>query len=153
MTRAVRQRSAAEGDERGSVSVFVLGLVVSLMVVAGLVVDGGRAVNARSAIMDDAEQAARAGANQVDLASLRAGEAVSLDAAAARTAAVEHLVALGYDAADITVGADQAEVHVEVDDSVPTALLSLIFIRSFDVHGAATARAAPGVTSEITGAP
>lgn len=139
--------------DRGSVSVFVLGLVVSLMVVAGLVVDGGRAVNARSAVMDDAEQAARAGANHVDLASVRTGGTVSLDVAAARTAAVEHLVGLGYDPADITVTADQAELSVEVADSVPTALLSLVFIRSFDVQGSATARAAPGVTAAITGAP
>src|SRR5690554_5195515 len=75
-------------DERGSISVFVLGLVVVLMIVAGLVVDGGRAVNARAEIMDDAEQAARAGANHVDVAALRAGGAISLDAAAARAAAV-----------------------------------------------------------------
>lgn len=146
-------RGVVRGDDRGAASVLVLGVVVALMLVAGLVVDGGRAVNARSRIMDDAEQAARAGANQVDLSSMRTGETVRLIAEDARAAAIAHLVNLGYDAADVAVTADRAEVRVEVADSVPTALLSLVFIRSFDVHGSATARAAPGVTTEITGEP
>lgn len=139
--------------ERGSISVFVLGLVVVLMVVAGLVVDGGRAVNARAEIMDDAEQAARAGANQVDVGALRGGTEVRLDGPAARTAAIDYLVQRGYDPARIQASADQAQVTVAVSDDVPTALLSLIFIRTFQVEGTAVARAALGVDVEITGAP
>ena len=58
----IRERITADGED-GAASVFVLGLVVVLMIVAGLVVDGGRAVNGRAAAMDAAEQAARAGAS------------------------------------------------------------------------------------------
>lgn len=143
-----------QDPERGAASVLVLGLIVALMVVAGLVVDGGRAVNARAEIMDDAEQAARAGANQVDLAALRAGGTVRVDAGQARTAAVDYLTARGYDAGRITVQATGAEVDVSVRDTVPTALLAMIFINSFEVEGSAVARAAAGITQETgTGAP
>ncbi|HEY5554143.1 MAG TPA: pilus assembly protein TadG-related protein [Cellulomonas sp.] len=151
--RAVGRARRGEHGEDGTVSVFVLVLVVALMVVAGLVVDGGRAVNGRAAAMDSAEQAARAGANQVDLATLRTTGEARLDPAAAQVVAVDYLVARGYDAARITATADAAQVTVTVRDDIPTTLLSLIFIRSFEVEGVATARAALGIADEITGAP
>lgn len=151
MNRA--RRSCAGGErEAGAASVMVLALVVVLMVVAGLVVDGGRAVNARAAAMDAAEQAARAGANQIDAATLRATGAVVIDPAAASAAAVDHLVARGYDAGRVTVESDAQQVRVAVRDTVPTSLLSLVLIRSFEVEGTATARAAVGIVEEI-GAP
>jgi Flp pilus assembly protein TadG len=142
-----------EVRDEGAVSVFVLALVVVLMVVAGLVVDGGRAVNARAAAFDAAEQAARAAANQVDAATLRATGDVVIDPAAAQAAAVDHLVARGYDAARVTVTSTGTQVTVEVHDDVPTVLLSLVFISSFEVEGVSTARAAAGIAEEITGAP
>jgi Flp pilus assembly protein TadG len=151
----VRARPAegpGTGDE-GAVSVFVLALVVVLMIVAGLVVDGGRAVNARAAAFDAAEQAARAGANQLDAGTLRAAGEVVLDPAAAQAAAVDNLVARGYDAARVTVTTTGTEVTVAVREDVPTVLLSLAFISSFEVEGVATARAAAGIAEEITGAP
>jgi Flp pilus assembly protein TadG len=151
----VRARPAegpGTGDE-GAVSVFVLALVVVLMIVAGLVVDGGRAVNARAAAFDAAEQAARAGANQLDAGTLRATGEVVLDPAAAQAVAVDNLVARGYDAARVTVTTTGTEVTVAVREDVPTVLLSLAFISSFEVEGVATARAAAGIAEEITGAP
>lgn len=153
MSRRETRLAQEAGSDQGSASVLVLALIVVLMLVAGLVVDGGRAVNARAEIMDDAEQAARAGANQVDLSVLRATGQVSVDPAAARAAAAAYLVGQGYDAGRINATADQAEVSVTVRRDVPTALLSMIFIQSFEVEGVATARAALGVTTEIPGAP
>lgn len=140
-------------QDRGSASVFVLGLVVVLLVVAGLVADGGRAINARVGIIDDAEQAARAGANQVDLATLRSSGEVRLDTVAAREAATAFLAARGYDGSRMSVSVDQAQVTVSVSDDVPTVLLQLALINSFTVEGTATARPAIGVDDEITGAP
>lgn len=150
--RARPAEGPGTGDE-GAVSVFVLALVVVLMIVAGLVVDGGRAVNARAAAFDAAEQAARAGANQLDAGTLRAAGEVVLDPAAAQAAAVDNLVARGYDAARVTVTTTGTEVTVAVREDVPTVLLSLAFISSFEVEGVATARAAAGIAEEITGAP
>jgi Flp pilus assembly protein TadG len=137
--------------EEGTASVFVLGVVVVLMMVAGLVVDGGRAVNGRSAAMDAAEQAARVGANQLTLGSTRGLGGIRLDPMAARTAAVEYLTVQGYDASGITVVADENQVTVIVRDEVPTVLLSLAMISSFEVEGRATARAVVGVRDEIPG--
>ncbi|GGC02993.1 pilus assembly protein TadG-related protein [Cellulomonas carbonis] len=150
---ACRLRTVARGDD-GAASVLVLGLVVVLMAVAGLVVDGGRAVNARAALLDAAEQAARAGANQVDIGSLRSGGQVSIDPTAARRAAEDFLVAQGHAPADIGVVATATEVEVHLQGEVETALLSLVLIDSLDVEGSAVARAAVGITDEIgTGAP
>lgn len=146
---ARRRLVAARRSDEGAASAFVLGIVLALMVVAGLVVDGGRAVNARAEILDDVEQAARAGANQVDVASLRSGGQVVVAPTAARQAAVDHLVALGYDASRVSVSADSATVTVEASDVVPTALLSLVFVDSFEVRGQAVARAATGIVTEL----
>ncbi len=152
MSARRRRPAAAAPRDSGAASVMVLALVVVLMVVAGLVVDGGRAVNARAAAMDAAEQAARAGSNQVDGATLRATGEVVIDPVAAQAAAVDHLVARGYDAGRISVESDAQRVHVTVRQTVPTSLLSLVLVRSFEVEGSATARAAVGIVEEI-GAP
>ena len=146
--RRLRERLA---DDTGAVSVFVIGLVLVLMVVAGLVVDGGRAVNARAALADDAEQAARAGANQIDENVLRASGDVRIDPVAARRAAAEFLAVRGYGPEQVTVDADAIEVHVSLTRVVPTQLLSLIMINDFTVDGEATARAAVGIVTELPG--
>lgn len=142
------------GDESGTASVFVIGIVLVLMVVAGLVVDGGRAINARAALADDAEQAARAGANVLDLDTLRATGDVRIDPAGARDAAERFLDARGYRPDEIvSIEADAAQVHVVLTRVVPTSLLSLIMINEFTVDGEATARAAVGIVNELPGAP
>ncbi|MER7501205.1 flp pilus-assembly TadE/G-like family protein [Nonomuraea pusilla] len=64
--------------ERGSMSVFTVLFSVVVFLLAGLLVDGGAAINARLRAADVAEQAARAGADQVDVESLRAGGEVRL---------------------------------------------------------------------------
>ena len=155
MARLVRRvsRRLDPRDETGSISVFVVGLIVALMVLAGLVVDGGRAVNARAAAADDAEQAARAGANKVDDEVLRGTGRVVLNKADARQAAADFLAARGYHRGDATVTVDDASVSVSVSDDVDTALLSLINVQTFHVTGSATARAAVGIGIEIGGAP
>ena len=153
MTPRIPIPATGPDDERGSVSIFVIGIVVVLMAVAGLVVDGGRAVNARAQIMDDAEQSARAGANQIDDAAMRSGEPIVLDQDAAAQAAADYLAARGYDPSRVAASADATSISVSVTDTVPTALLSLVFIKSFEVEGTAVAHPAVGVSTEITGAP
>ncbi|WP_029287100.1 pilus assembly protein TadG-related protein [Cellulomonas sp. HZM] len=150
--RALRERARVSGD-RGAASVFVIGLIFALMVLAGLVVDGGRAVNGRAAALDDAEQAARAGANEIDEGLLRSTGQVRIDTADAERSARAFVVARGYAADDVHVTANDRTVTVRVQDEVPTALLSLIGVNSFNVTGTATARAAVGIVNEIGGAP
>lgn len=65
----VRRRS---GGERGSLAVFVVLFSVAVLVMVGLLVDGGASINARLRAGDIAEQAARAAADTVDVERLRA---------------------------------------------------------------------------------
>jgi Flp pilus assembly protein TadG len=151
MTRAMRCRLA--GDEAGSVSIFVIGMVVVLLALTGLVVDGGRAINARATVTDDAEQAARAGANEIDEGTLRASGEVVIDEGAARSAIASFVGARNYPAGSTRIAFDDREVQVTIENDVDTALLALINIDSFHVSGTATARAAIGIDAEIGGAP
>ncbi len=127
-------------DEAGTATAFVIGFAVVLMACAGLVIDGGNALNARMKLADDVEQAARVGANQIDLDALRAGDPVSIDPAAADAEARGYLAALGYSRAGVTATTDT--VSVTAEDTVPTALLQLVGISTFDISASATAQAA-----------
>lgn len=63
------------GGERGSAALFVAMFAVPMIFLAGLVIDGGTALEARQRAADIAESAARAGGNQCDVDLLRsAGE-------------------------------------------------------------------------------
>lgn len=138
-------------SERGAISAMLVTLIVMLFVLAGLVVDGGFAINARQKIYDDAEQAARAAANQIDIETLRAtGEIVILEGQA-RQKAQEYMSARGYPPSEVQVSVDDVagEVTVAARDTVNTTLLQLIFISDFDVEGQATSRPAVGITGEM----
>ena len=71
-------------SENGVVSAFVLGLMMTFVVCAGLGVDGGRLVASRLELADHAENAARIGAQE--LTELRSGEP-TIDESQARTSA------------------------------------------------------------------
>lgn len=143
----------AEGrpGDRGAATLFVLGVALALFAMAGLVVDGGLAINARQRVADDTEQAARAGADRLAVDTLRGGGAVTVDPAAAQAAARTYLLARGYTDAQISVTVTGDRVQVAATRQEPTALLSIVFINSFTVSGQAQARAAVGITGEITG--
>jgi Flp pilus assembly protein TadG len=85
-----------DARERGSLTLFTLVLAFALLAVAGLVLDGGTKLTAQRRADNQAEQAARAGAQAVDLGQLRASGEATLQAAGARVAAVRFLTATGY---------------------------------------------------------
>ncbi|GAA4515290.1 hypothetical protein GCM10023191_084900 [Actinoallomurus oryzae] len=60
----------ARGD-RGTVALFTTIFAVFVLVLAGLLVDGGLTIHARQRAADIAEQAARAAADDIDVAYLR----------------------------------------------------------------------------------
>jgi len=151
LARLRRALTSGRGDDRGSATPFIVGLTVVLFAVAGLVADGGRAINARVAITDDAEAAARVGADQVRIGTLRGASVPRIDPVAATAAAQQFLVARGYAGSRISISADEDAVAVRVSDVVPTSLLQLIRIDSFTVEGSASARAAIGIVTEFGG--
>ena len=74
-------------SERGAVSVYAVIIAAVLMLLAGLCIEGGRVLNARATLADQAEQAARAGAQHLSTDDVRGGATVSVDRSAATSAA------------------------------------------------------------------
>jgi len=136
-------RPGRRRDQRGSATVFILGFATVLMVGAGLVIDGGLALNKRSQVTDDAEQAARTGANSIDLDALRSRGELVVNAAEASAVATDFLSARGY--TNISVTVDGNEVSTSAEATVDTAILSLVGIGSFTVQGEATATPETGI--------
>lgn len=64
--------SGWRGD-RGTLSLFVVLFTPVVVLLAGLLVDGGIAINARERAADVAQQAARAGASDLNVPALRSG--------------------------------------------------------------------------------
>lgn len=126
-------------DERGAATAFVVGMAITLLACAGLVVDGGTALNARMKLADDAEQAARAGAQELDQGALRDSGVVEVDDAAARQRAGAFMTARGYDVVRIEVTGDS--VTVTASDVVQAQLLTIIGFDTFDIEATATADA------------
>jgi Flp pilus assembly protein TadG len=134
--------SFGRSGERGSATIFVVGFAIVLFACAGLAIDGGRAINARDRATDVAEQAARAGADQLDKGSLRNGGAVVLDQAAAQTRAESFVLAALY-TPRVTFAA--GAVTVRASATYRTALLGIVGINTIDVSGVATANPATGI--------
>lgn len=101
--------------ERGSMAVFTVIFSVVVFLLAGLLVDGGAAINARLRAADVAEQAARAGADRIDVDHLRATGGVRLlDEAEVCARAGEVVTAHGADVTPASCVAGEAEVTVAV---------------------------------------
>jgi len=150
---ALRARADAvrATGERGSATSFLVLAAPLLLLLGGLVHDGGQAINARAAAADVAEQAARSGADRIDVETLRATGAVVLDARAAAAAAAGFCRQQGYGGGDCTVAVTADGVAVTTRATVPTAVLSLVGVGDFTVEGSALARPAQGITDELGG--
>ncbi|GAB6901757.1 pilus assembly protein TadG-related protein [Kineosporia succinea] len=144
----MKHRNCRQHDDSGQATVFVVAFAVVLLVLAGLVVDGGLAINARQRVTDDVEQAARAGAREIQVDILRANGTVLIDPEAARTAAAKFLSTRDYPASGVSITADTQHVAVQATIEQKTALLSLIYFNSFTVTAEGQARPAVGITGE-----
>lgn len=132
--------------ERGAISALVVVLIVMLFAVAGLIYDGGRAINARQQAFDDAEQAARAGANQIDMERFRSDGTVQIMHGAAEAAVREHLGLLDRSYSTVSISfVGTNGVQVELGRTVPTGMMQLVFVSSFDVSGSATSQPEVGI--------
>lgn len=107
-------------DERGSITAFVAVVATALVMVAGMAYDGGQVIAAHSAARSDAERAARAGAQQIDLDHLRATNQPRLDPVAAEAAALDYLRRSG---ATGTATASDASITVTVTRVQPLRIL------------------------------
>ena len=107
-------------DETGSITAFVAVVAIALVMVAGMAYDGGQVISAHNAARNDAEQAARAGAQQIDLTHLRKTNEPRLDPAKAESAALDYLAQTGSTG---TVAVTDASVTVTVTRVQPLRIL------------------------------
>jgi Flp pilus assembly protein TadG len=158
MYRELR-RSRRESGERGSVSLWLVIFSLAVLILLAFIVDGGQYMNARERAADIAEQAARAGADQVSVASLRQGTFVIPQAAAC--AAAQTLVtqyATGALSASNQAGTSMAScttngptVTVQVSVTV-TPVLSAGIFGTFTTHATESATLRCGSATQTTGA-
>jgi hypothetical protein len=130
--------------ERGSLSVFVVIFSVAVFLLAGLLVDGGAAINARLKAADIAEQAARAAADEIDTELLRAnGQVRLISDEAAVCGRAEEIVSAhnveGAQMAECAVGGAQDEVTVSVTAPWEAFFLSALGFNGSDMKASATA--------------
>ena len=125
-------------NERGSASIWaILVIAGAFTVLLGLVVDGGRVIDARIAASRAAAQSARVGADALSSASVRNGNnAIDVDAAKAR--AQKYLHDAGMTG---TVSITGQTVSVTVTGSSETQILGVIGITSFPIEETETAQA------------
>jgi hypothetical protein len=90
-------RPRRPGADRGSAALFVAIFAPAMIFMAGLVIDGGAALEARQRAADTAEQAARAGGNECDEALLRSASQCRIVSRARAEAAARRYIGPGID--------------------------------------------------------
>ena len=149
---AGRPRCWPAWREQGQVTAFVVIIMAAFLAFAGLVYDGGNALAAKTTTIDEAQEAARAGAQQINLAAFRATGQVTLNPAAAAAAAQAYVAAAGGgDTATVTVIGDTVTVQISAVST--TEFLRLFGIPAIHVTGSATATAETGVTAPAGAGP
>lgn len=131
-------------DQSGVLTAFLAVLAVGLFALAGLVIDGGRALAARQQASTEAEQAARFGAEAVSETALRLGT-VQLNPVLARQDALFYVYQIH---AHGTVIATTTTVTVTIDVDVPTTILGIVGIRHVAVSATASVSDVHGVSEE-----
>lgn len=127
--------------DRGTVAMFTAIFALFVIMLAGLLVDGGLAIHARERAADIAEQAARAGANEIDVMALRQTGEPTVDPATACSTARQ----LADSYADVIEGWECApttdQVSVRITIPVKLQLLSIVpGLGGFRMTSTATAR-------------
>jgi hypothetical protein len=126
------------------VTAFVVIFTFALLLLAGLVIDGGLTLAARVQAIDEAQAAARAGAQAINLPLFRSTGEVVLDPAQATQDAQAYLSATGH-AGTVAVNGDQVNVAVSITQ--PMQILGIGGIGSLTVTGHGSAIAEHGVTT------
>jgi hypothetical protein len=124
--------------------VFVVVVAAAVVLFAGLLLDGGLALSAKTRAIGVAQEAARAGAQEIDLAAARAGGPLRLLPDRARAAAAGHLTSAGC-AGTVDVAGNTVTVVVTV--TRPTQLLGLAGLDSLTVTGRGSAHPVRGITA------
>jgi hypothetical protein len=127
--------------ERGSITLWLIGLCLMLLALGGLAVDLGRGFSERRALHAAADSAALAGAGAIDEEEYRATGQVLLVPAVAEQLARADLARQSdvRSLRDVDVRADRRHVEVEVRGEVELSLLRLFDDTPLSVRVRATA--------------
>lgn len=145
--RPARSRLDPRDESGAVVTTFLLMMVPVFVVLLGMVFDFAQAYTSNARAINIAEQAARAGAQQLDLDVVRGTGSFRLNQGEARTAAHNFLAAAGFPDEGITVSDDAVDVTTHWQ--VQTAFLGIIGKNTFDGPASASARMAVGVNDEV----
>ncbi len=128
-------------------TLFTCILTVAMLILIGLVVDGGYVLAARRRAIDEANGAARAGAEALAPSSYRTSGSLDLDPAAAAAAAQGYMAAAGH-SGNVTVNGNDVTVTLDFDQ--PMSLLRIIGIDAVNVSGRGQAHSVRGIDTEET---
>jgi putative Flp pilus-assembly TadE/G-like protein len=142
--RQTRRALAAE-REQGSVSVFLIIILVGVFAVFGLVVDGAGKVRTAQTAAATADEAARAAGQALDTGRVYSGASPRPDTAAAARAARAYLRAAGVTG---TVTVSGSTIHVTTRVTYRPKFLSAAGFGPWTLAGDATARPLRGILSE-----
>jgi hypothetical protein len=135
--RATHRITRSRAHDDGSLTVFVVIVFVGLMMFAGIVADGGAALDAKVHALHAASEAARMGAQEMDLLTYhRTGRRV-LDPGDADAAARRFLTSVNAEGT-VTATTDSVTVHAMTRHE--TWLLSLVGIDTLTMTADATAK-------------
>jgi Flp pilus assembly protein TadG len=119
-------------------SLFLALSALAILMVMGLLVDGGGALNASNRATSLAQEAARAAGEQVDAAQAIQGNTITIDPDAARQAALDYLAAADVHG-DVQITDGGQTLTVTVHDTYATHFASLLGVGTIHVDGTATA--------------
>ncbi|MFJ2774885.1 TadE/TadG family type IV pilus assembly protein [Streptomyces sp. NPDC087300] len=136
--RLTCRRAALADRDRGSMSLFFALTSVAVLLVMGLLVDGGGALNASNRATSLAQEAARTAGQQLDPGQAIEGTAITIDPGAAQAAAQDYLAAEGVQGT-VAITDDGKTMTVTVHDTYDTYFAQLVGKGSIGVSGTATA--------------
>jgi hypothetical protein len=139
VTRRRRRRG-----ESGQTIAFVVGITLALLLLIGLTVDGGRILSARERALDEAQEAARVGAQQLDQAALHVSGVTIINPTDANHAVQAYLRATG-DTGSVSV--QGTDVQVSVQHSLGMDILSLVGLGTVTISESGIAHAAQGTVA------
>ncbi len=135
-----RKSTRLQGDDGAATLWMVFGTII-IFAVAGLVFDGGTLISGKRDTINDAEEAARAGAQAIDAGSVLAGTGPQLDPAAAVARAEQFLATNGWSG---TATADNTSVTVTITRQQSMTFLQTFGLGERTITGTATARPQQG---------
>jgi hypothetical protein len=141
-----RPRPRRPVGDAGQITAFVVVMMAALILLAGLVLDGGLTLAARERALGEAQEAARAGAQAINLAVYRQDGKLVLAPGEAVADARAYLAGIGASGAASVTG---NVVTVTVTIVQPMQILDAAGLSAITVHATAAATPELGINGEL----